>query len=70
MCRLFLDAYARGRPGVSFAPRKQEDVDLLVNVFLLDKAIYELDYEINNRPDFIPIPVMGIKALVDRPAGG
>ncbi len=70
MCRLFLDAYARGRPGVSFAPRKQEDVDLLVNVFLLDKAIYELDYEINNRPDFIPIPVMGIKALIDRPAGG
>ena len=32
--------------------------------FLLRKAIYELGYELNNRPDWVKIPLQGILELV------
>jgi predicted trehalose synthase len=34
-------------------------------VFELEKAIYELRYELNNRPDWVGIPVAGILRLLD-----
>jgi maltose alpha-D-glucosyltransferase/alpha-amylase len=40
---------------------------LLLDTHLLRKAIYELGYEVNNRPDWLPIPCRGILALL---AGG
>ena len=27
---------------------------------MIDKALYELDYELNNRPDWLPVPVEGL----------
>ena len=37
----------------------------LLAVFELEKAIYELRYELNNRPDWVAIPVRGIERLLD-----
>ena len=31
---------------------------------MIDKAIYELDYELNNRPDWLPVPIEGLLRLV------
>jgi predicted trehalose synthase len=42
------------------APTRQ-----LLAVFELEKAVYELRYELNNRPDWVPIPVAGIERLID-----
>jgi maltose alpha-D-glucosyltransferase/alpha-amylase len=36
----------------------------LMRAFVLDKALYELSYELNNRPDWVRIPLVGIKKLV------
>jgi maltose alpha-D-glucosyltransferase/alpha-amylase len=36
----------------------------MLRVFLLEKAIYELGYELNNRPDWVMIPLQGIKDLM------
>jgi maltose alpha-D-glucosyltransferase/alpha-amylase len=33
--------------------------------FLSDKAIYELGYELNNRPEWVIIPLKGIKDLLE-----
>jgi maltose alpha-D-glucosyltransferase/alpha-amylase len=45
----------------------------MLDFYLLDKAIYELRYELNNRPDWVGIPLEGIRrrleAETDRPAG-
>ncbi len=43
-----------------FLPRKAEEATLLLEVFLLAKAVYELGYELNNRPDWADIPLEGI----------
>jgi maltokinase len=37
----------------------------LLSIFELEKAIYELQYELDNRPDWLPIPVSGITRLLD-----
>jgi maltose alpha-D-glucosyltransferase/alpha-amylase len=41
-------------------PADAEQRDALLRRFVLSKAIYELNYELNNRPDWIRIPLWGI----------
>jgi len=36
----------------------------LLAAFMLDKALYELSYELNNRPDWVAIPLLGIRKLL------
>ena len=36
----------------------------LLDLFLIDKALYELNYEMNNRPDWVRIPLRGLSELV------
>ncbi|MEM8568529.1 MAG: phosphotransferase, partial [Bacteroidota bacterium] len=40
--------------------------EILMRTYLLEKAIYELGYELNSRPDWVIIPLRGIKHLIDR----
>ena len=40
-------------------------MEKLLTVFELEKAVYELSYELNNRPDWVRIPVAGIVRLLD-----
>ncbi|MDP8236265.1 MAG: putative maltokinase [Candidatus Erginobacter occultus] len=61
----FLDSYRRimaGSPGLLPAERKEEDA--LLDLFLLEKAAYELNYELNNRPDWAAIPIRGLLDLL------
>ncbi len=46
-------------------PPGQQATDQLLAVFELEKAVYELRYELNNRPDWVAIPVAGILRLID-----
>ena len=45
----------------------------MLDFYLLDKTIYELRYELNNRPDWVGIPLEGIRRRLDaeaeRPVG-
>ena len=49
----------------SLLPPGQQASDQLLAVFELEKAVYELRYELNNRPDWVGIPVAGIVRLLD-----
>jgi predicted trehalose synthase len=40
-------------------------MDKLLAVFELEKAVYELRYELNHRPDWLQIPVAGIVRMLD-----
>ncbi len=46
-------------------PQGPEDLELLLRAFQLDKAVYELDYELNNRPDWVRVPLDGIVQIVE-----
>ena len=46
-------------------PGGEAAINNLLSIFELEKAIYELRYELNNRPDWIPIPVAGIVRLLE-----
>src|SRR3954468_17126530 len=49
----------------SLLPPGQGATEQLLAVFELEKAVYELRYELNNRPDWVAIPVAGILRLLD-----
>jgi maltose alpha-D-glucosyltransferase/alpha-amylase len=41
-----------------------ESMDVLMQALVLDKALYELGYELNNRPDWVRIPLIGLLKLL------
>src|SRR3954451_4124210 len=60
----FLAGYHRAVDG-SLLPPGQQAMEQLLAVFELEKAVYELRYELNNRPDWAAIPVAGILRLLE-----
>ena len=61
----FLDAYLEEAQHLGVLPHP-DAVAAQLDAFELDKAIYELGYELANRPDWVPIPVGGITRVLDR----
>jgi trehalose synthase-fused probable maltokinase len=61
----FLNAYF-GEVDAGLLPSGgQPQIDSLLKTFELEKALYELQYELDNRPDWVPIPVAGILRTVE-----
>jgi maltokinase len=46
-------------------PAGEAAVSNLLSIYELEKAIYELQYELNQRPDWVSIPVAGIRRLLE-----
>jgi maltose alpha-D-glucosyltransferase/alpha-amylase len=66
----FLRAYLDRAWGTSFVPPSREEVGMLIDVYLLEKAVYELAYELNNRPAWVRIPLQGIRQILGLPGKG
>jgi maltokinase len=49
-------------------PSGQVATERLLAVYELEKAVYELRYELDNRPDWVGIPVAGIQRLIETAA--
>jgi maltose alpha-D-glucosyltransferase/alpha-amylase len=61
----FLKGYAEALAAPDGAPIDAE----LLSLFELEKALYELRYELNNRTDWVQVPLHGVLALVGTPQG-
>ena len=64
----FMAGYLPEVEGTGLLPRSHDAVEKLLGVFELEKALYELRYELNHRPDWVRVPVAGIVNLLDAPA--
>lgn len=62
--RLFLNAWRETTAGAAFVPQSVDELRLLLDAFLLEKALYEVAYELNNRPTWVGIPLRGIASVL------
>ncbi|MGZ8423971.1 MAG: maltose alpha-D-glucosyltransferase [Candidatus Binatia bacterium] len=62
----FLKGYLDATRQAAFLPKSASELRVMLDVYLLEKAVYELGYELNNRPDWVIVPITGILALVER----
>jgi maltose alpha-D-glucosyltransferase/alpha-amylase len=60
----FLQAYLDAGADGGFLP-SAADLDTFLEIFLLEKAVYELGYELNNRPDWVAIPLRGLDRVLE-----
>ena len=67
--RLFVQGYRAAANAAAFVPEGFDSFTGLCRIFLIEKALYELRYELNNRPDWLHIPLAGLIELLDKGPG-
>jgi maltose alpha-D-glucosyltransferase/alpha-amylase len=65
MAAVFLKAYLPVAGEGGFLPAEPDEMQILLECYLLEKAVYELGYELNNRPDWVGIPISGIRQVME-----
>ncbi|HEX2196738.1 MAG TPA: hypothetical protein VHJ76_07405 [Actinomycetota bacterium] len=62
----FLASYLRKSHEGRFLPQERETLAVLLDFFEIDKALYELEYELGHRPEWVRIPTAGIARVIER----
>jgi maltose alpha-D-glucosyltransferase/alpha-amylase len=62
---VFVKSYLDTVENASFIPADKKEMEIMLKAFLLEKAVYELGYELNNRPEWVIIPLRGLKDLLE-----
>jgi maltose alpha-D-glucosyltransferase/alpha-amylase len=60
-----MKAYLDRTAGHGFLPSDPVDLKVILHCYLLEKCLYELVYELNNRPEWVMIPLQGIRQLLE-----
>jgi maltose alpha-D-glucosyltransferase / alpha-amylase len=60
----YLKSYLETAGDSTLVPRDRKQAELLLNIYLIEKAVFELGYELNNRPDWVSIPIQGLLQLL------
>ncbi len=64
-CSAYLRAYLDRSGSAPYLPASRETLGVLLNAFILEKCVYELNYEINNRPYWVRIPLKGLLHILE-----
>jgi maltose alpha-D-glucosyltransferase/alpha-amylase len=64
MSSVFLQSYLNTTTDAIFIPKTSDDLQIMLEAYLLDKAVYEIGYELNHRPTWVVIPIRGIKDIL------
>lgn len=62
---LYLRSYLETVGSSPLLPKSRSELEILLRTYLLDKAIYEVGYELNNRPGWVKIPLQGVLQLLE-----
>ncbi|MBV8134592.1 MAG: putative maltokinase [Deltaproteobacteria bacterium] len=65
----FLRGYLETTAKAPFVPDNPSDLKTMLEAFTMEKALYELGYELNNRPEWLQIPLSGIASILGPAAG-
>jgi maltose alpha-D-glucosyltransferase/alpha-amylase len=60
---VFLNTYRAATQGAQILPEDSATLARLLDAYVMDKALYELSYELGNRPPWVRIPLLGIISL-------
>jgi maltose alpha-D-glucosyltransferase / alpha-amylase len=66
----FRAAYRKGMRGCRAYPASKLQAKALIDFFILEKAVYEVNYELANRPDWLGIPLNGVLRVLAKATGG
>ncbi|HEU4407610.1 MAG TPA: maltose alpha-D-glucosyltransferase [Polyangiaceae bacterium] len=61
----FVGAYFEALKGSPIVPEDDATRARMLSFYLLEKCIYELGYELNSRPAFVPVPLLGLERLLE-----
>jgi maltose alpha-D-glucosyltransferase/alpha-amylase len=61
----FLQSYLPNAAPGNFLPHTRQELTILLDAYLLWKAIYELNYELHHRLDWVQVPLWGIRQLLE-----
>jgi maltose alpha-D-glucosyltransferase/alpha-amylase len=62
----YLNAYLEVAAQADFLPGNKADTDLLLEAFQLEKAIYEIGYELSYRPHWVNIPLRAVNGILEK----
>ncbi|MTB53626.1 maltose alpha-D-glucosyltransferase [Lewinella sp. W8] len=65
LCAEYLTAYRKATDGTRLLPASEEDLEVLLDTFRIEKALQELRYDLNYRPDLAIVPLRGLLELLD-----
>jgi maltose alpha-D-glucosyltransferase / alpha-amylase len=69
MSKEFMEGYLATAGGAQNQPQDRNGHDALLELFLLQKGFYEINYELSNRPDWVGIPIQGMLDIIERRSG-
>jgi maltose alpha-D-glucosyltransferase / alpha-amylase len=61
----FLTAYRESMTSARLWPADPQPVNAMLDFFLLEKAVYEIEYELAHRPEWLRIPVAGLLRMLE-----
>ena len=64
-----LAAYRAAMTDARLWPAEPQHADRLLDFFLLEKAFYEIEYEMAHRPDWLRVPLAGTLRILSRSEG-
>ena len=65
MSGFFMKAYLETVRGSSFMPAQADDLQMMLETYMLEKAISDLNYELNHRPDWVRVPLQMIQSIME-----
>ena len=60
----YLKAYLHGMKNSALIPADRTELAIMMRCFLIQKVVYDLGYELNNRPAWVDLPLRGIEMLL------
>jgi maltose alpha-D-glucosyltransferase/alpha-amylase len=63
----FLNGYRTHLEGHTVVPQEDGEFRTLLDSFMVQKAVYEVEYELNNRPAWVGVPVKGLLSILGQP---